>query len=381
MAAAREGLTLCLIAKNEEQFIIQAIAPVLPICEAVVVVDTGSSDGTIEIARELATTVLEHPFADDFSAARNAALEQVETEWVLFIDADEQFEPDQVEALAKVLRETPDDVLGLRVLRYNFFATGGFFVSPELKLFRSRPEIRYRRKINESVSEAIAEVGGRIEQAPLVLNHFGHTRPVADQHQKAAFYIRLMEEQLKENPRDAILHSYIGLILRTVGRFEEAKDRSERAVALDAGSPIVWFFHGNVMRATGDTEAALAAYRRAVELAPDDAAFWNMVGVMELTRGELTVAEEAFERALALQPLLYHVHINLGFVDQAQGDFPAALAHFEEAASRNPAFLRQQWHGLVERDPYRPFYYETILGYAGLAYHLGYCRERVSGAQ
>jgi tetratricopeptide (TPR) repeat protein len=104
-----------------------------------------------------------------------------------------------------------------------------------------------------------------------------------------------------------------------------------------------------------------------------------MLGVTQLALGRLDAAEEAFEDALRLQPLLAHVHINLGFVDQLRGDLPAALEHFGDAAHENPAFLRHDPLALVERNPYRPFYYETVLGYAGLAYHLAYCERRVLG--
>lgn len=377
------GITLCLITKDEERFITDAIVPLLDVCDSTVVVDTGSTDRTIELAKELSCHVLERPFEDDFSDARNAALDYVQTDWVLFIDADEQFEPSQAAALPELLATVDEDVLGLRVLRYNFFPTGGFYVSPELKLFRNRPDVRYRRKINESVAESIAEAGGRIELAPVLLNHFGHTRPVAAQRRKAAFYIDLMEAQLVDNPADAILHAYIALILRTLGRFEEALERSERALALQGDWGIIWFFRGHVLRASGDERAALDAYDHAVSLESGDATFWNMVGVTCLALGDLERAEESFRTALRLQPLLAHVHINLGFVAQARGDLAQAGSLFTEAARQNPAFLRQEWQGVVEYDPYRPFYYETVLGYAGLSYHLAHCERelRLAGGQ
>jgi glycosyltransferase involved in cell wall biosynthesis len=372
-------LTLCLIVKDEEAFLEDCLASAAPVCRDVVVVDTGSRDRTIKIARRWTERVFDHPTAGNFSAARNRALEEVETPWVLFLDADERFEAGEAAKLRGLVENAPSEVLGFRVLRYNFFATGGFYTGRELKLMRSDPRIRYRRKINESVTESIADAAGTVPHAPILLNHFGHTRPPRVRDAKAHHYMQLMQAQLEVRPDDAILHGYIALILRTLGRFAEALEWSDKSLVLGEEIPTVWAFRGHVLRSIGDRDAeAMAAYRTGVTLSADDAALWNMVGVMHLSLSEFDAALDAFVRAQALDPSLAHVQINLGLLHEAQERWDAALAEYRAAAARNAAFLFDSWNGRTERDPFRCFYYETIFQYAGLGHHLGYCLWRSS---
>ncbi len=374
------NITLCLIVKNEEKYLEACLRSVQDICADIVIVDTGSSDATIDIATRYTSQVFSRPFADDFSAARNAALDHVRTDWVLFLDADEQFAPDEAAQLPAMVRAAPADVFGYRVLRYNFFATGGFYSGRQLKLFRHHPQIRYRRKINESVTEAIGEAGGTIADAPVILNHFGHCRPLEARTAKAWRYINLMKAQLADKPHDAILHGYIGLILRTLGHFAEAVEWSQQAIALAPNSATVQAFHGHVLRSIGDLEGASKAYRQATLLRPNDGAAWNMVGVIELTRNNLVAADAAFTQALEVDPLLVHVLINQGMLAQARGDWEGAAALYATVAQRNPAFLHEEWPGRIEHDPFREFYYETVTEYPGLGYLLSFCQAQAQRA-
>lgn len=369
-------ITLCLIVKNEAVYLDACIRSAHAACADIIIVDTGSTDATVEIAQRYTRNVFALPFLGDFSAARNAALERVQTGWVLFLDADERFEPEEAYKLLEIVADARSEVFGYRLLRYNFFATGGFYSGRQLKLFRSDSQVRYRRKVNESVTESIADVGGNLAEAPLMLNHFGHCRPVGIRNAKAWYYIELMKVQLAEQPDDPILYGYIGLILRTLGRFAEALEWSNRSVQMAPGSVTVQMFHGHVLRSTGDLSGAMEAYRQATVLRSTDSAAWNMVGVIELTIGNFDAANEAFERAQSIDPLLVHVIINQGLIAQARGDFASAADLFAVAAHRNSGFLHEEWAGRVEHDPFREFYYETITEYAGLGYHLAYCRHR-----
>ena len=370
-------VSLCLIVKDEIDYLEGCIESARSLVDDIVVVDTGSSDGTDSLAARLGATVSHVPFEGDFSAARNAALALATGDWIIFLDADERLVQGYRGALERCLRESPDDVWALRLLRYNFFATGGFYTGRELRVLRNRPGVEYRRKVNESVAQSISDLGGRVASVPVVFNHFGHCRPVAVRDAKAVRYLGLMGDQLRERPDDAVLIGYQGLILRTLGRFEEALRHGAEAVRVDPESVTAWFFQGHILRSTGRDEEALRAYRHGLDLAEGgNAGLHNMVGVQLLALGDRAGAAEHFREARLQDPQLLHTDINLGLLAEAEGDWKAAETCFAAAADANPGFLQDTWSGRHERDPYRAFYYETPLGYQGLAYHLAHARYR-----
>jgi tetratricopeptide (TPR) repeat protein len=370
--------TLCLIVKDEERFLGGCLESTADAATGVVVVDTGSRDRSVEIARAYGAEVVRAGFEDDFARARNVALERVRTPWIVFLDADERFEPNVAHALEPTLAHAPARMLAGTVLRYNFFATGGWFSGREVKVLRNDPRVRYERRINESVRGSVERAGGEICELPLILNHFGHCRPRRERDEKAHLYMRLMREQLAAKPDDAILVAFLGLILRTLGNFDEALEHARRATAMQPHDALVRLFEGHVLRASGDDAAARDAYLAAAALAPADGATWNMAGVQELALGRPAAARDAFERARDLDPLAVHVLINLGLVEQAEGRYAAAVDCFDAAADANPAFLHEEWTGRAEFDPFRELHYETITQYAGLGYHRAFCAARAA---
>lgn len=372
-------ISLCLIVRNETPYLAGCVNSARPVVDEVVIVDTGSDDGTVNMAWELADTFCEVPFDGNFSAARNEALVRASGDWILFLDADERLIENEAEKLVKYLDRVDEDVLGLRLLRYNFFADGGFYTGRELKVFRNLPEVQFRRKINESVAASIADAGGQVQAVPVLMNHFGHCRSITERDRKAYSYLSLMDAQLRDRPQDGVLLGYKGLILRSLGRFADALVYSDQSLAVDPSSSTVWLFRGHVLRAVGRDGEALEAYRRGMELTVDPAVFHNMAGVQLAALGQFQDAAEEFRTAGALDPELVHTDINLGLLAQAAGNWAEATRLFRRAGSRNPGFYHDEFAGRTERDPYRAFYNETVLGYAGLGYHLGYCAMRSTG--
>lgn len=371
------SVALCMIVKNETEFLADCLDPLAPRCEQIVIVDTGSTDGTVDLARRYATTLLERPFEDDFAAVRNHALDKVGTDWVLFLDADERLGAAEFDLLRALLPTLGADVGGVRMLRYSFLRTGGFFAGNELKVFRAG--VRYRRRVLETVAPSIEEAGLREVSAPVILDHFGHCRPRAVRDAKLLHYLRMIDRQLEEAGPDPILDAYASLMLRSLGRFREALGRSDRSVVLGAERAQVWLIRGDMLRCLGRDDDSLAAYDTGLRLAPWSPHLWNMRGVVALETGDDEAAVEAFQRALTLQPRLPHVHVNLGLTEQSRGAWRRAADHFRLAGRLDPAFFTDRWTGRVERDPYRPLYNHTIYGYAGLGYHLAYCTMRARG--
>ncbi|MEW2810992.1 glycosyltransferase [Streptomyces massasporeus] len=370
------ALSLCLIVKDEQDYLERCVHSAQAAVDEVVIIDTGSSDATPQIARRLADVYAEFPFKGDFSQARNEALRWASGDWVLFLDADEELPADSARALPGLVAEASRDVGGMTLARYNFFGNAGFYVTPELKLHRRHPEVRYERTINESLWGAIDRTGAKVVGSGLILNHFGHCRSLASREEKAARYLATFETEMFQHPSDPFFPAFRALILRTLGRFDEARNFAEQARSLDPMSPLINMFYGHVIRALGDPQRTLAAYEHALSLAPDDPALLNMTGVALIEAGRPEEAIEFFTAAGRVDASFLHARINLGLVAQSQERWAEAAELFASALAANPAFGHYDWNAHVEIDYFRATHFETPFGYHGLGYHLAYARMR-----
>ncbi|MCA9538093.1 MAG: glycosyltransferase, partial [Myxococcales bacterium] len=163
-AAERRGrptLSVCMIAKDEEAFIGDALASVRGVADQCVVVDTGSTDRTVEICRAAGAEVAFLPWAGDFSAARNASLDHATGDWILVLDADERLTARSRTPLRAILEEYQDDS-ELRVVsvRIRNLARDGRFLGDGFsgRLFRNRPELRFEGRVHEEVGRSRADV-------------------------------------------------------------------------------------------------------------------------------------------------------------------------------------------------------------------------------
>ena len=136
-------LSLCMIAKNEEEFIGDCLASVSKLVDEIIVVDTGSTDRTIEIAESYGAKVLHHPWQGDFAAARNESLAHATGDWILVLDADETLPSEGHAELKKALRNK--DNVGYALAIENLMGEAGNEVQTALifRLFQNRPDVRF----------------------------------------------------------------------------------------------------------------------------------------------------------------------------------------------------------------------------------------------
>src|SRR5438309_3283180 len=109
MGAKRVRLSLCMIVKNEERFIQDCLESAREAVDEMVVVDTGSTDRTVELAEQAGAQVSHFQWCNDFAAARNASIERAKGAWVLWLDADERLGPGSAAELRRAIRQNQFD--------------------------------------------------------------------------------------------------------------------------------------------------------------------------------------------------------------------------------------------------------------------------------
>jgi tetratricopeptide (TPR) repeat protein len=189
-------LSACLIVRNEEAFLGRCLGSLGGLVDETVVVDTGSTDRTREIAAAGGARLHDFPWRDDFAAARNYALDLARGAWILYIDADEHIRPAPADRLRAQLGDLSH--VGYHVLLH---PRPGFTPYWEMRLFRNDPLIRFRGIIHENIWPGIeafrARRGGKIGWSDLVLDHEGYER---DQDRKHRRNLPLLGKALRKDP-------------------------------------------------------------------------------------------------------------------------------------------------------------------------------------
>ena len=221
-------LSAALIVRDEAHHLPDCLASLEGLVDEVVLVDTGSTDGSPAIARAAGARVFEHPWQQDFATARNLGLERARGCWILYIDADERLRPVERAELERLL--SAPDVIAFRTwLRPSARATP----YREFRLWRNDPRIRFRRIIHEKVHDAILEVaradGLRIADCDLALDHVGYE---GDQTAKHRRNLPLLQAQLREEPTDIYDWHHLGQVQLALGNEAAAERAFEEAVAL-----------------------------------------------------------------------------------------------------------------------------------------------------
>ncbi|MFZ5942993.1 MAG: tetratricopeptide repeat-containing glycosyltransferase family 2 protein [Bacillota bacterium] len=173
MTCFKPFLTLCMIVKNEEKNLPRSLNSIKDLVDEIIIVDTGSEDKTLEIARQFGANVSSFPWQNDFSQARNYALEQAHGEWILFLDADEELGKIELD-LKGVLYNSKAEGYFLKIV--NLKDNQDVLNSPSFRLFRNNHLYRYEGKIHEQILPCIQKKkpNGTIEWLDIEIYHYGY---------------------------------------------------------------------------------------------------------------------------------------------------------------------------------------------------------------
>ena len=216
-------VTAALIARDEQEHLPRCLASIVDLVDEIVVVDTGSSDGTVAIARAYGAKVVETTWDDDFAAARNVALAHAAGRWILSIDADEWVAPISRANLHAQLGDGGAYRVLLRPAR-------GHTPYRECRLFRNLPRTRFEGRIHERVLPSLAGLG--VGTCDLLIEHAGYE---GTRQAKAGRDLPLLEAHVASKPDDVDQWRRLADAAAVTGDAIRARDAYERAVRLAGG--------------------------------------------------------------------------------------------------------------------------------------------------
>ena len=228
-------VSLCMITRDEEGFLPESLAAAKAAVDEIVVVDTGSTDRTVEIAKSFGAKVLLFPWEDDFSGPRNAALSAATGDWVLVLDADEFVQGDGCERIRELVQSP--SVLGYYLRFVNAHGSNKTNGVMMVRLFRNLPGIEYQNIIHEQVTPSLQRLGHplglTLKSADIEVEHRGYEHEVMERRGKNERNERLFKKQIAQMPEDIYSHYKYGDFLRRVpGRGEDAKRFLDRCLEL-----------------------------------------------------------------------------------------------------------------------------------------------------
>lgn len=216
-------LSLCIITKNEGKKLPLCLEHVKRIADEVIVVDTGSDDPTVQIAKQAGAKVYRMEWTNDFGAVRNYALDRATAKWILFLDADEILSAEDANRIRPLL----DNPMAEGYLLYIYTQMENHPPSPptqSLRLFRNRKEYRYRNRVFERIPE---ELITSVKDAGISILH----RPDPERHSQIhQVKMELLEEEIRDHPTDSYLRYVYGIELLNDKKSEQCVEQFREAM-------------------------------------------------------------------------------------------------------------------------------------------------------
>ncbi|HUB81031.1 MAG TPA: glycosyltransferase family 2 protein [Bryobacteraceae bacterium] len=257
-----------MIARNEERELARCLDSVRDLAGQLIVVDTGSTDRTAEIAAGYGAEVVPFDFTFvDFAAARNCAIARARGEWILMLDADETLAPEGAPAIANVAAEGCN--AGYFLERVNRSAESvKAFTDYVVRLFPRRPGIRYRGRVHETVDASILAQGGKLVQTAIRIDHRFRSDPET-RRRKNLWYIQVLKEEIAADPADDSRLDFLAAEYHQLEMFDEAAAIAEQIARVRPNDARAHLFAGVYhLLYRPDFPRARADFERALELRP-----------------------------------------------------------------------------------------------------------------
>lgn len=288
-------LSLAVIVKDEEELLGRLLDSHRGLMDEAVVVDTGSSDRSVQVAGSCGARVIVQPWRDDFSEARNRALQECRGRWILVLDCDESIAPEDFDAVRKACLTSDRQAWVLPQWNYtdqigapDFLplppqdsarpdGARGYVIAHSIRLFPNVPALRYEGVVHETLEPAAVGMGMTLGLLETPIRHFGHLQGPAADARRRALYGRLLRRKIRGSPGDPRTRRDLAVQLVQEGNKDLARRLLGRTVSESPRGPEVHrarLLLGRLLMEEGDLAGALVQFETAVRERPDWGGCW-----------------------------------------------------------------------------------------------------------
>ncbi|MHB0879189.1 MAG: glycosyltransferase [Anaerolineae bacterium] len=299
------SVSLCMIVRNEEAHLADCLRSVGDLACETIIVDTGSTDGTVEIARSFGAEVRHFPWVNDFAAARNESIRGAKGDWIFWMDADDRIAPEQLRAVKALLATAQADVY---VMRVGGRIRGGDSMGGTLhsRLFHNGLGLHFVGRIHERL-EGLVGRAPRMARTPIAIEHTGYDTTAEVLRAKATRNRDILRQCLAEEPDNLYWHYHMGVVAFMLEDWAEVADRlapvlAEPPSSLHRDSELMeahWLLAAALTR-LGRLDRAAEVLDEAMARYPDRRQIWATAGAFYLDSDQPAKAAAALERGLSL---------------------------------------------------------------------------------
>lgn len=360
-------VSLCMIVKNEEDNLADCIRSVGDFPAEIIVVDTGSTDRTVEIAESFGAKVFRFDWIDDFAAARNESLRHATGEWIFWLDADDRVPPRSLVQLKEAVASGRADAFRCRMVSPLNGDTPAVNVALYTLLFRNYRGVQFEGAIHETPTDSAVRQGLALANTNITIEHRGYSGGAAQLRQKAERNARILRQCISAEPDNLKWRYHLGVSLYQMEDYAGAVMQFEPIVAHPAPAlneqNQVYRAHLLLLSAYVNTDQparADAVLARALERYPRRRHLLVAAGMFRLHQNRPEAAVSLLERARllptataegedwqpgVLEAQLATAHHAVGTAAFRRGDFLSAAEAFQReiTVARQPAQIAEAW--------------------------------------
>ncbi len=343
-----QPVSVCIIVKNEEKHIEECCKCLQPYGFETVIVDTGSTDHTIDLARKYTDRVYSFNWCDDFSAAKNYAMQKASHDWILSLDCDEYVESIDLAALQECMRRHPKSAG--RILIRNRFTENGQTSYEQVRVSRfvNRLYYHFEGAIHEQLVPGTPVK--YVYPAPVTVLHVGYDGSEEEMQAKSRRNISLLEKELENQGADPYLYYQLGQSYRKLHDYENALLYFDRGLAMDVDPALDYV--QTMVESYGYTLLDLKQNKEALNLLgvydifAKRADFLFLMGLVFMNNGLFNEAVEEFQKSTNMSEFSvdgmnsYKAYYNIGVIYECTGHTGEAKEAYQKCGDYAPAKAR-----------------------------------------